>query len=158
MTHIQHDSPVTTSVEAGESSFARDECGDPARNEVGLLCCKPMAGLFDGTSLQRPVTCERCGNALLACVCPRGADGKVLLPKDQSARVRREQRRGKVVTVIAGLDPKASDLAGLLKQLKTTLGAGGTVANCEIEVQGDHRDKVVAWLVKMGYPAKSAGG
>lgn len=124
----------------------------------GLLCCKPMAGLFDGTSLQRPVTCERCGKALLACVCPRGADGKVLLPKDQPARVRREKRRGKDVTVIAGLDPKASDLAGLLKQLKTTLGAGGTVADGEIEVQGDHRDKVVAWLVKMGYPAKSAGG
>jgi translation initiation factor 1 len=124
----------------------------------GLLCCEPMAGLFDGTSLQRPVTCERCGKALLACICPRGADGKVLLPKDQPARVRREQRRGKVVTVIAGLDPKASDLAGLLKQLKTTLGAGGTVADGEIEVQGDHRDKVVAWLIKKGYPAKSAGG
>jgi translation initiation factor 1 len=117
-----------------------------------------MSGLFAGTSLERPVSCERCGKTLLACVCPRGADGKVLLPKDQPARVRREKRRGKTVTVIAGLDPKATDLAGLLKSLKTTLGAGGTVADGEIEVQGDHREKVVAVLVKLGYPAKGAGG
>jgi translation initiation factor 1 len=117
-----------------------------------------MAGLFDGTSLQRPVTCERCGKALLACVCPRGRDGKVLLPKDQQARVRREQRRGKMVTVIFGLDARASDLQGLLKQLKTGLGAGGTVADGEIEVQGDHRERVVEVLRKMGYPAKAAGG
>lgn len=125
-----------------------------------LLCyaAGTMSGLFAGTSLQRPVTCERCGKALLACVCPRGADGKVLLPKDQPARVRREKRRGKVVTVIAGLDPKATDLAALLKQLKATLGAGGTVAEGEIEVQGDHREKVIAVLVKMGYPAKASGG
>jgi translation initiation factor 1 len=117
-----------------------------------------MPGLFSGTSLERPVTCERCHKPLLACDCPRGSDGKILLPKDQPARVRRERRRGKVVTVIAGLDPKASDLAGVLRQLKTTLGAGGTVADGEIEVQGDHREKVVAWLIRLGYPAKSAGG
>lgn len=117
-----------------------------------------MAGLFDGTSLERPVTCERCGKAMLACTCPRGKDGKILLPKDQPARVRREKRRGKDVTVISGLDPKATDLAGLLKTLKTTLGAGGTVADGEIEVQGDHREKVVGVLVKLGYPAKGAGG
>lgn len=117
-----------------------------------------MSGLFAGTSLERPVTCERCGKALLACTCPRGADGKILLPKDQAPRVRREKRRGKMVTVIAGLDPKATDLAALLKQLKTTLGAGGTVAEGEVEVQGDHKEKVIAVLVKMGYPARSSGG
>lgn len=117
-----------------------------------------MSGLFAGTSLERPVTCERCGKALLACTCPRGSDGKVLLPKDQPARVRREKRRGKLVTVISGLDPKATDLHALLKSLKTTLGAGGTVADGEVEVQGDHRDKVIAVLVRMGYPAKGAGG
>ncbi len=117
-----------------------------------------MSGLFAGTSLERPVTCERCGKALLACTCPRGADGKVLLPKDQAPRVRREKRRGKMVTVIAGLDAKATDLSALLKQLKSSLGAGGTIAEGEIEVQGDHKEKIIAVLVKMGYPAKGAGG
>lgn len=117
-----------------------------------------MAGLFDGTSLQRPVTCERCELPLDRCACPRAADGGVLLPKDQPARVRREKRRGKAVTVIAGLDPVATDLPAMLKQLKKSLGAGGTVADGEIEIQGDHRDKLVDLLKGLGYPAKPAGG
>lgn len=117
-----------------------------------------MSGLFAGTPLERPVTCERCEKPLAQCTCPRGGDGRVLLPKDQPARVRREKRRGKSVTVIAGLDPTATDLAALAKQLRSSLGAGGTVSDGEIELQGDHRDKVVERLKALGYPAKPAGG
>jgi translation initiation factor 1 len=117
-----------------------------------------MPGLFAGTPLERPVTCERCEQPLAECRCPRSASGRVLLPKDQPARVRREKRSGKTVTVIAGLDPGASDLPALLKRLKSTLATGGTVAGAEIEVQGDHRDRVVALLKGLGYPAKPAGG
>jgi translation initiation factor 1 len=116
-------------------------------------------GLFDGTSLQRPVTCERCEKPLAQCTCPRDAGGTLKLPKDQHARVRREQRRGRFVTVIAGLDPKASDIANLAKQLRAKLGTGGTINDAhEIELQGDHRDKLVEQLKAMGYPAKAAGG
>jgi translation initiation factor 1 len=117
-----------------------------------------MPGLFDGTPLERPVTCDRCEKPLAECACPRDRSGKVLLTKDQPARVRREKRSGKTVTVIAGLDPRASDLPGLLRQFKTSLATGGTVAGGEIEVQGDHRDRVVALLKGLGYPAKPAGG
>lgn len=117
-----------------------------------------MAGLFHGTSLERPVTCERCEKTLDECRCPRSADGAVLPPKDQPARVRREKRRGKVVTVISGLDPVATDLQALLKAFRTALGAGGTIADGELELQGDHRDRILAELRAMGYPAKAAGG
>ncbi len=117
-----------------------------------------MRGLFDGTSLERPVTCEACGLALDRCACPRNAEGRLLPPKLQPARVRREKRRGKVVTVIGGLDPAATDLAALMKELRTSLGTGGTIADGEIEVQGDHRDKVLANLIAKGYPAKFSGG
>lgn len=118
-----------------------------------------MPGLFAGTSLERPVTCERCGKPLGECACPRGTDGKLSLPKDQPARVRREKRRGKAVTVVAGLDPAASSTPALLKELRTSLGCGGTLtSDGELELQGDHRDKVVALLVARGYPAKAAGG
>jgi translation initiation factor 1 len=117
-----------------------------------------MSGLFAGTPLQRPVTCEHCGLTHGKCTCPRGSDGKILLPKDQPARIRREKRRGKAVTVISGLDPKATDLAAMLKNFKTTLGAGGTITDGEIEIQGDHRDKLVEALKKLGYPAKPSGG
>ena len=115
-------------------------------------------GLFDGTALERPVTCERCGKPLAECDCPRDASGDLKLPKDQAVRVRREKRRGKWTTVAGGLDPDASDLASLVKQFKTKLGVGGTVTDDGFELQGDLRDRVVDELRKLGYPAKPAGG
>ncbi|MBC7771299.1 MAG: translation initiation factor [Pyrinomonadaceae bacterium] len=117
-----------------------------------------MSRLFSGTSLDRPLTCERCGEPLDRCACPRTSGGSILLPKDQQARVRREKRRGKFVTVISGLDPAASDLPGLLKTLRTKYGAGGTISDNELELQGDHKDKLIELLKSMGYPAKGAGG
>ena len=117
-----------------------------------------MAGLFAGTPLERPVTCERCGLPYGRCTCPRGSDGKILLPQDQKVRVQRESRRGKTVTVVTGLDPKASDPGAILKQLRTALGAGGTVDGGTIEVQGDHREKVLDHLRSLGYRPKASGG
>ena len=112
-----------------------------------------MSGLFAGTPLERPVTCEACGRVLEDCDCPRDAEGRVLRPRDQTAVIRREKRRkGKIVTVIRGLDPTASDLPGLLKQLKTICGAGGTITDeGTIEVQGDHRETVAQMLREAGY-------
>ena len=118
-----------------------------------------MPGLFAGTPLERPVTCEVCGEVIAECRCPRTKSGRVLLPKDQPARVQRERRGGgKTVTVISGLDPVASDLPGLLKKLKTACAAGGGVNGETIEIQGDHRDKIVELLRAIGYPAKASGG
>lgn len=117
-----------------------------------------MSGLFAGTPLERPITCEHCGKALTACACPRGGDGAVRLPADQPARVRREKRRGKFTTVITGLDPHATNLDAMVKQLKSKLGVGGTTTPDGFELQGDHRDAIVAHLKTLGYPAKPAGG
>jgi translation initiation factor 1 len=119
---------------------------------------RSMSGLFAGTHLDRPVTCERCELPLAKCTCPRTASGRVMLPGEQAARVRREKRRGKHVTVVSGLDPVASDLPALLKKLKTRFAAGGTINDAELELQGDHREAVVELLKSMGYPAKPAGG
>jgi translation initiation factor 1 len=118
-----------------------------------------MSGLFDGTPLERPVTCERCGQALKQCKCPRDASGQLLLPKSQQARVSRERRGGgKVITIISGLDPRASDLTAMLKRFKANFGAGGTIRDGCIELQGDHRDRLVEILRQLGYPAKPSGG
>lgn len=130
-----------------------------------------VPGLFDGTALERPVTCERCGKPHAACACPRGRDGKVLDPKDQPVRVRREKRGGKMVTVVGGLSPRSErtdELPELLKTLKKKFGTGGSIGEAkdgarggvsvEIEVQGDHRDALVELFKAMGYPAKAAGG
>ncbi len=115
-------------------------------------------GLFDGTPLERPVTCEACGKSLEGCACPRDASGAVCRPADQPVRVRREKRRGKWMTVVYQLDPTATDLKALLKQFKSKCAAGGTVTSDGIEIQGDHRDLLVDALKAMGYPAKPAGG
>lgn len=115
-------------------------------------------GLFDGTSLERPVTCERCAKSLDDCACPRDAGGDVCTPKDQSPRVRREKRRGKWTTVVTELDPVATDLKALLKELRTGLGTGGGITEGELIIQGDHRDAVVEKLNAMGYKAKASGG
>ena len=117
-------------------------------------------GLFDGAALERPVTCERCSAVLSACKCPRGADGAILLPGQQQPRVRREKRGGKMVTVITGLDASANDLQAMLKAWKSCLGTGGNLdeATNSIELQGDHRDRIVAELIAKGFKAKAAGG
>lgn len=117
-----------------------------------------MAGLFDGTSLERPVTCATCGKPAKECRCPRDATGALCQPKHQEARVRREKRNGKWVTVVSGLDAQATDLPALAKQLRSKFAAGGSVRDDGVEVQGDHRDAVVALLKSMGYPAKPSGG
>lgn len=115
-------------------------------------------GLFDGSSLERPVTCATCGRPLNQCTCPRDATGAVTQPGDQPARVQREKRRGKWVTVVSGLDANASDLPAMLKRFKQQCSAGGGLHSDGFELQGDHRDRLVTALKKMGYPAKAAGG
>lgn len=116
-------------------------------------------GLFAGTSLERPVTCERCEKPLADCRCPRSKEGSILPPSQQKVRIRREKRGGKMVTVVAGLDPHANDLAALLKKWKAAMGTGGTLADgVEIELQGDHREKLLAQLKKEGFDAKPSGG
>lgn len=117
-----------------------------------------MPGLFDGTNLEQPVTCSSCGQATADCTCPRDASGSLCLPKDQEARVRREKRRGKWVTVVTGLNADATDLKQLAKTLKAKCASGGSVTEDGIEVQGDHRDAIVDHLKSLGYPAKPAGG
>ena len=118
-----------------------------------------MSGLFAGSKWEQPVTCEHCSRVLSECDCPRDASGRVRAPSAQAARVSREKRGGgKIVTAISGLDPAASDLPAMLKQFKTICAAGGTIANGRIEIQGDHREKLVGVLRELGYPAKTAGG
>jgi translation initiation factor 1 len=75
-------------------------------------------------------------------------------------RVGRETqgRGGKGVSVITGLPLPQAQLEELAKQLKKRCGCGGTVRNGAIEIQGDHRDLLVAELTRLGYPAKRSGG
>ena len=82
-----------------------------------------------------------------------------MLPKNQPAHVGREKRgKGKTVTVITGIDPVASNLRAILGQLKSACAAGGTISKDRIEIQGDHRERILAILRDLGYPARIIGG
>ncbi len=83
-----------------------------------------------------------------------------LPPNQQNLRVEasRAGRKGKTVTIIRGFQASPETLAALLKQLKAHCGAGGTLKENEIEVQGDHKQKIVEFLLKLGYKAKGSGG
>lgn len=128
-----------------------------------------MTGLFAGSPLEQPVTCEHCGQAIDGrdrCVCPRDTHGEARPPKLQHPRVRREKRRGKWNTVIADIHaspgPGTKDLKPLLKALRTQLGTGGGLSDAEsgpeIVLQGDHKEAVVELLKTLGYRVKAAGG
>lgn len=82
------------------------------------------------------------------------------IPDGKAVRVMREKngRGGKVVTVVRGLPLADEALAALLKELKGKLGGGGTVKEGDLELQGDHRDRLVALLNERGFKAKAAGG
>ncbi len=79
------------------------------------------------------------------------------LPNDGVVRVFREKggRGGKTVTVVRGARGDLKDLAGSLKRHCAT---GGAVKDGAIEIQGDHRERIVAWLRTAGFDAKAAGG
>ncbi|HEY7059976.1 MAG TPA: stress response translation initiation inhibitor YciH [Chloroflexota bacterium] len=108
--------------------------------------------------------CPECGRQFDACRCyqarPKPAASKgPALPDDGVVRVWRDRkrRRGKTVTVVAGVEPaRRAELVGTLKRL---CGSGGTVQDDgTVEIQGDHRERVAAKLGELGYRVKLAGG
>jgi translation initiation factor 1 len=101
--------------------------------------------------------CPNCRRAVRECVCPKGAPGAA---GPMQVRVGRETkgRAGKGVTVVTGLPLPPAEIEALAGKLKKRCGSGGTVREGVIEIQGDHRETVVAELVKLGWPAKKSGG
>ena len=103
--------------------------------------------------------CPDCRQPVAACRCAEAA--RAARPAgDGVARVSRERqgRGGKTVTVVRGLPLATDELATLGKQLRSACGSGGTARDGVLEIQGDHRDRVVALLQQHGFKAKPAGG
>lgn len=112
-----------------------------------------MTRLFAGTPFDRPPQCERCGELESACRCaPEVAAPTLTPPSRQTAKLRVEKRaRGKLVTVIRGLAADQNDLPALLTRLKSQCGAGGSLSGSELEIQGDHQEKLRTLLTTIGY-------
>ncbi len=112
------------------------------------------------TDLGRLDRCSNCKRRLEACVCPKGTPGSAVSKSDGIVRVSRDRkgRRGKTVTVVAGIVASQDALNELAGTLKRLCGSGGTVADGNVEIQGDHRERVAAKLTELGYKVKLAGG
>ena len=141
-------SSCADSVRRHRSRFIRGRFGRSARR---LVPCRGIPGilirdstrivrpsrtgvvrvsrLFAGTPWDRPPTCDCCGRLESQCSCPPAVpEAKRIPPDQQAARLMTERRaKGKLVTVIAGLDAEANDLNELGARLKNACGAGGTV-------------------------------
>ena len=83
-----------------------------------------------------------------------------LPPNQQDLRIQatRSGRKGKTVTVVTGFQHKPETLTKLLKKLKSQCGSGGTVKEDSLEIQGDHKQKLLTTLTELGYKAKISGG
>lgn len=102
--------------------------------------------------------CPKCSRPVGACTCatrsstvPRG-DGIVRVGRQTKGR------KGSGVTTVSGLPLAPDRLRDLAGQLKKKCGAGGAVKDGVIEIQGEHRDLLVAELTRLGYTVKRAGG
>ncbi|HKU15776.1 MAG TPA: stress response translation initiation inhibitor YciH [Steroidobacteraceae bacterium] len=110
--------------------------------------------------------CPNCQRPVRECVCKRGTPGKPSgkpsgkTSNDGVVRVSRETqgRKGKGVTVITGLGLPPNELEALATELKKRCGSGGSSGAGRIEIQGDHRERLVEELTRRGWQAKRAGG
>ena len=116
---------------------------------------KKTGGLVYSTEAGR--MCPGCLRPAAECVCrdrsrPRSGDGAVTVSRETKGR------KGAGMTLVQGLPLSDADLDRLAKTLKSRCGVGGSVKAGVIELQGDQREKVRAWLAEQGYRVKLSGG
>lgn len=101
--------------------------------------------------------CPSCRRPIDQCACTKQAP---IAAGDGIVRVSREiqGRKGNGVTVVRGLGLEANALAELGRELKAACGSGGTVKDGVIEIQGEHRDRIVQRLKAAGMTVKRVGG
>jgi len=119
-------------------------------------------------STEKGRMCPDCGRPFAECSCKRTGREQERrqqqttppTPADGVVRVGRETkgRKGAGVTIITGAPLDTAGLAELCTQLKKRCGSGGAVKDRVIEIQGEHRDTIVAELTKRGWTVKRVGG
>jgi len=91
-------------------------------------------------------TCPKCGLPKPICVC------ETIAKESQRVRVYVVKKKfDKFSTIVEGLEEKSIDIKETAKKLKSDLACGGTVKEGKIELQGDHRQKAKASLIRMGF-------
>lgn len=94
------------------------------------------------------------GNEKAGAASPAARTGYNGKPQKLEVALDSKRRRGKTVTLVKGFQSRPDELESITGELKRMCGAGGRVLDNEIELQGDHREKVVEKLKKMGFTVK----
>lgn len=109
--------------------------------------------------------CPECGKPVSACACRKQKALKAdkpptTYPNDGTIRIQRAVKghKGKTVTAVFGVPLENENLRTFAKTLKRRCGAGGSVKDGVILIQGDHRQTLLDEIKKHGYAAKLAGG
>ena len=93
--------------------------------------------------------CDTCGLPEEICVCEE------IAREQQEIRITTSTRRyGKLMTIVEGIDPTDIDMKTLTVDLKNACACGGSFKEGNIELQGDHRERVKKELEKMGFHAE----
>jgi translation initiation factor 1 len=87
----------------------------------------------------------------------RGVGKPKAAPPRAVVRLERKGRRGKEVTVVEQLALSASEREAWLSELRRTLGCGGVEEDGALVLQGDHRQRVEAYLLARGVGRVSVG-
>jgi len=90
--------------------------------------------------------CVTCGLPKDLCVC------ESIAKESQRITVKIERRKfGKKYTIIGGIDEKEIDIKDVTKKLKNKLACGGTMKKGQIELQGEHKQRVKEALAQLGF-------
>ncbi len=93
--------------------------------------------------------CNQCGLPQDLCVC------ETIAREQQKITVRIEKKKfGKKYTIIGGIG-KEANLEDIFRKLKNKFACGGTAKNGQIELQGDHKSRMRAALVELGFPEET---
>jgi len=143
--HLTKNQPENKDLRRGNLNF-------PVEKSRNLIFFLKVLYIPDANSLLRFMAevCTTCGLPKDLCVCGE-------IEKEQERiRIRLETRKfGRPTTIIDGIDNKNSNLSNVAQKLKSFCACGGTSKNGQIMLQGDHRDRVRIFLVKIGYPQEN---
>jgi translation initiation factor 1 len=78
-----------------------------------------------------------------------------LSQENQRITISNDKRKwGRIVTVVT-FNGEMPDLKKMLKKAKTYCASGGTVRENQIEIQGEHKNKIRKLLIKEGIPIEN---
>ena len=109
--------------------------------------------LFEGTPLDRPPRCERCGAREAECRCPPPETPRPSAAPTTLHLSLEKRRKGKLATVVRGLTPE-HDVKALLSSLQAACGAGGSRDGSDLLLQGDQRERLRGALAALGFKIK----